>query len=90
MIPAYFSETYFAPSYFPNGVAGAAGSTVLFYQGVSSVNGVTYHKGISRPTIQLADAGGGTYTVTTTGEVSGDLKADSISQETYLIDGDLP
>ena len=69
---------------------GGAGSTVIFFQGVSTANGVTYFKGVSRPTISLADAGGGTYTVTKTHELSGDLKPDALHRETYLIDGELP
>jgi len=67
-----------------------AGSTIVFFTGVSTAAGVTHFQGISRPTIQLEDAGGGTYTVTKTHELSGELNPDSLSRETYLIDGLLP
>jgi len=70
--------------------AEGAGSTVVFFTGVSKAAGVTHFQGISRPTIQLEDAGGGTYTVTKTHELSGELNPDSLSRETYLIDGILP
>lgn len=69
---------------------GAAGATVIFFSGVSNAGGAVHFQGISRPTIQLADAGGGTYTVTKTHELSGKLKPDSVNRETYLIDGLLP
>ena len=72
------------------GSFGGGGSTVLFYNGVSTANGTTYHQGISRPAIALADAGGGTYTVTKTGAISGYLRPDRVSHESYLIDGQLP
>jgi len=70
--------------------ASGVGSTVVFFTGVSTAAGVTHFQGISRPTIQLEDAGGGTYTVTKTHELSGELNPDSLSRETYLIDGILP
>jgi hypothetical protein len=71
-------------------LGGGGGSTVIFFNGVSTAPGVSYHKGISRPTISLADAGGGTYTVTKTHSLSGNLKGDRVSAESYLIDGELP
>jgi len=69
---------------------GAAGSTVIIFNGVSMAGGATQFQGISRPTIQLADAGGGTYTVTKTYGAAGKLKPDAVIKETYLIDGELP
>ena len=72
------------------GTAGGGGSTVTFFTGVSVADGVTHFKGISRPTVTLEDAGGGTYTVTKTHELSGEFNPDSLSRETYLIDGELP
>ena len=68
----------------------AAGSAVTIYSGVSTADGVTYHTGISRPTIKLTPTGPGTYTVEKEHKVSGDLNPGIISQETYLIDGEIP
>lgn len=69
---------------------GSSGVVVIFYNGVSKADGVTYFSGISRPTVALAPAGGGNYTVMVTGSVSGDLRPDRVSHESYLIDGQLP
>lgn len=69
--------------------APASGSIVLIYSGVSKADGLSQHQGISRPIVQLADAGGGTYTVTKVAGIS-NMKADSVTEHTYLIDGDLP
>lgn len=82
-------------SWFPfflglGGDPGTGGSTVVFFRGVSTADGVTNHQGVSKPTIVLTDAGGGTYTVTKTHKPEGNFKADSVSKETYLIDGVLP
>ena len=75
----------------PNAWRGASGgSTVQFFTGVSTALGLTYFRGMSRPTVQLSDAGGGTYNVTKTHSVAGDLKPSSVNKETYLIDGELP
>lgn len=70
-------------------VGGGGGSTVIFFNGVSVAGSVTQHQGVSRPQIALADAGGGTYTVTKTYGQS-DMDADSVRRETYLIDGVIP
>jgi len=85
---AYFGASYYGPSYWGPGVGGA-GSTVLFYNGISKANGVVFFKGISKPNIVLTDAGGGTYTVAKTHQVH-NMKTDSVSDETYIIDGELP
>lgn len=70
-------------------IESGAGVIVLFFSGVSRVGGVVQHRGISRPTIQLEDAGGGTHLVTKTHEVYAETPG-SISDTTYLIDGELP
>jgi len=72
------------------GVPGGGGQTVDFFSGVSTANGAVFHKGISRPTIALTPAGGGTYTVTYSSSPSGYFKSDTVNMETYLIDGELP
>jgi hypothetical protein len=72
------------------GLSINAGATVILFQGVSSADGPTRHQGISRPTIILTDAGGGFYTVEKTYQVSGNFNPESVSAETYLIDGELP
>jgi len=69
---------------------GGGGQTVEKFNGISTANGTIFHKGISRPTVALQDAGGGTYTVTISSSPSGKLKSDCINMETYLIDGELP
>lgn len=71
------------------GNPAAGGSTVLFFNGVSAAGSVTQHGGVSKPNITLADAGGGTYTITKTYSVY-DFKPEGVNRETYKIDGDLP
>lgn len=68
---------------------GGGGSVVVIFQGISNADGVTNFQGISRPTIVLVDAGGGTYTVTKTHQIYSETPG-SISDTTYLIDGLLP
>lgn len=70
-------------------IDGGAGDIVTFFSGISKADGVTQHSGISGPTIQLADAGGGTYNVTITYEIYAETD-DSISDTTYLINGQIP
>lgn len=84
----FFRAQYYAAKFF-GAIGGGAGSVVQFFSGISRVGGVVQHRGISRPTIQLADAGGGTYLVTKTHEVYAETPG-SISDTTYLIDGELP
>lgn len=69
--------------------AGGGGSVVIIYNQQAMAGGITLHKGVSRPNIALSDAGGGTYNVTKDYNES-DFKSDSVSRETYLIDGELP
>lgn len=63
-------------------IAGGGGSTVVFHQGVSGdgLGGTA----VSKIVHTLVDAGGGTYTVTTTTTVSID-KTDAVSEENYTI-----
>lgn len=70
--------------------AAAPGAVVVFFRGVSTADGASQHKGISRPTVQLTAAGGGNYNVAVTHQVSGNLNPGMISAESYLIDGELP
>ena len=65
------------------------GSVVIFYDGVSMADGVTMHQGLSRPTLSIVSAGGGTYTVTHLSSES-DMNPGILGKETYLIDGNLP
>lgn len=70
-------------------IPGAGGSVVIFYDGLSVADGLTYHKGLSRPNILLVPVGDGTYTVTKLSGLSDEDPA-TLSKETYIIDGDLP
>lgn len=68
---------------------GVGGNTVTIFSGISRANGVTQHQGISSPTFQLTDLGGGQYTVVKEHRPHGEAPG-SISDITYLIDGQLP
>lgn len=70
--------------------ASGGGSAVVFFNGVSMADGASHHQGISRPTVQLTPAGGGTYTVTVEHRISGNLNPGMVNAESYLIDGELP
>tara|TARA_R110000868_G_scaffold149339_2_gene371779 strand:- start:5147 stop:5422 length:276 start_codon:yes stop_codon:yes gene_type:complete len=71
------------------GGGGGGGSTVLVFSGVSRAGGLTGFSGLSSPVIALTDAGGGTYNVTITHQLHGE-KSDTVSDISYLIDGNLP
>lgn len=68
---------------------GGAGSTVVFFDGLNTSADLHYHKDLNRPHIILTPAGGGTFTVVKDSSLT-DMKADSLTKETYLIDGELP
>lgn len=65
------------------------GSVVVVYDGLSMADGLTTHKGISRPHIILIPAGGGFFTVSKDSTET-DMRSDVIHKETYIIDGELP
>jgi hypothetical protein len=79
--PAYWNSSYWTRAYWPLAVAFAPVLTV--FSGVSVADGVTYYKGISRPTVVPVP-------LSVSGGVSGNLRPDAVSRETYLIDGELP
>tara|TARA_R110000868_G_scaffold401148_1_gene676469 strand:+ start:277 stop:543 length:267 start_codon:yes stop_codon:yes gene_type:complete len=86
---AFQPDAFQSDAFQQYGGGGGGGSTVLFFNGVTMAGGVTRHSGISRPTIKLSDAGGGTYNVVKTHEIYAE-NAGRVSMETYLIDGLLP
>lgn len=83
MVTSFFGGAFFNGEFFNVG-GGGGGSTVVFFNGVSMAPTFT---GVSKKTITLSDAGGGTYNVTKTSTVS-DEKSDSVMKETYTVDGD--
>ena len=63
---------------------GGGGSVITFFRGISKAPSF---KGVSKITLRLTDAGGGTYTVTRISGVADET--DNIqSSETHLIDGE--
>lgn len=66
-----------------------AGSTVNFFNGVTASDGIMQFHGICEPFLTLTDAGGGTYNVDKTYEVRS-TQGDSVVDETYLVDGNVP
>ena len=62
---------------------------VTTYDALWVADGLTYHHGISRPTITLVPCPSGGFDVVVTGSLS-DMRPDLLSKETVSIDGELP
>ena len=81
-----FSQVAFSSAAFS---FDSSGSSVTFFRGLTKAGGIANHRGLSRPTLALVATGGGTYTVTKTHQLHAENPG-TVSNETYLIDNELP
>lgn len=73
----------------PRTFTGAPCATVITFDALWVADGLSYHKGLSRPTITMTPCPAGGFDVVVTGSLS-DMRPDLLSKETVTIDGDLP